>query len=397
MPGSKDIEREPTAEELLVLDLLYGEVNGDEAARASRRIEAEPDRADELAGFRNVRALLRELPDEEPPQAVSARLLHAAAEAAPAKGTTAAATAAAAGGGFLAKIFGVFRPLVASPGLAAATMLVLVAGIAGALYVSGGFRASEPKLADHEQLSPTTPAGTATASPQGATVEETVGGEALNDPNAAAPAETGRSARLDEGELDLTPEAEPAKPAPRTKADKPKDSAPARTRATSSSTTRRAAHGATKSGSYGAGDRYAPAGGAGKAEATMPSTGKTARGPSGVKGNAADTPMIDAEDVDQASPAPAQQPAAPPPPAADEKKPVSKKKQSTSAAKAEKTSSRVVLDDLHAKAVQAAKDGECDAVRSLGQRIRAVNATYYTKVFVADKRLTACRTAPAKK
>jgi len=395
MPGSKDIEaREPTAEELLVLDLLYGELDGDAAERAQARVSEQPERQGELDGFRSVRSLMRELPDEDPPQAVSARLLHAAAEAAPSRGKAATAAAAAGSGGILAKLFGLFRPLVASPALAAATTLVLVAGIAGALYVSGGFRATEPKqeaaTPASDQLQPTTAPEATAAAPGPATETPVVGGES-EEPNAPAANEVGRAARLDEGEVDLTPKAEPA---PATKADKAKPKSPAAHTRSSSSSTR--GHGTTATGSFG-GARYQNDG---KAEATKASSDEAARGPGGVKGQAADTPMIDAEDVDQGAASPAQVPQAPPPPPA-ERKPTSTKKKAPARQKptdksAEK-STLVVVEDLHAKAVQAAKDGECEAVRSLGQRIRSLDSSYYSKVFATDKRLAACRPAPAKK
>lgn len=378
-----------------MLDLLYGELDGDDAERAQARVSEQPERADELDGFASVRALMRELPDEDPPQAVSARLLHAAAEAAPSKGSAGTAAAAAGGGGILAKLFGVFRPLVASPALAAVTMLVLVAGIAGALYVSGGFHATEPKeeaAPMREQLQPTTPASPDVAAPPAATESPAVGGESDDDPNAV-----GRNARLDEGEVDLAPMAEPEAPA-EAKDDKVQTRKPAaHRRASSSSSTSTRGHGTTATGSMG-GANYEETG---KAEATKASSSGAARGPGGVKGTAADTPMIDAEDYDQgaAAPAPAQQ-MPPPPPAEPEPKPTSKSKKKAPAKQkptdksAEKS---VMVQDLYNRAVQAAKDGECEAVRSLGARIRSLDSTYYAKVFATDKRLAACRTAPAKK
>ncbi len=398
MAESKDIEaREPTAEELLVLDLLYGELDGDAAERAQARVSAQPERVDELDGFRSVRALLRELPDEDPPQAVSARLLHAAAEAAPSRGSAATAAAAAGGGGILAKLFGLFRPLVASPALAAVTMLVLVAGIAGALYVSGGFRATEPSekaLAPmNEQLQPTTPDEATSAEPPAATESPVVGGESDNDPNAAAGDQVGRGARLDEGEIDLVPKAAP-EPAEEAKDQKVQTRTPAAHRSSSSSTR---AQGTTATGSMGGGSY----GAAGKADSTKASSDGAARGPGGVKGSASDSPMIDAEDYDQGAAAPAQMPQAPPPPPAEakpapttKKKAPAREKQKPADKSAEKS---VMVQDLFARAVQAAKDGECEAVRSLGERIRSLDATYYAKVFATDKRLAACRAAPAKK
>src|SRR5688500_2025385 len=129
MPRPTDIaDRQPSAEELRLLDLLY------------RALECEADaaRAGEMAAFSRVRSLLRDLPEEEPPAAISAQLLHAAAKAAP------AARPADERPGLWARLKGWFSPVLMHPAISAAAMFVVVVGVAGTLYMTGNFDKAEP-------------------------------------------------------------------------------------------------------------------------------------------------------------------------------------------------------------------------------------------------------------
>ena len=78
---------------------------------------------------------------EEPPSAISAQLLAAAAEAAPRP-----AAAAAAGPGLWQRIVDFFGSVAHHPGLAAAATLLVVAGVAGTLYVTGRSDVAQPPI-----------------------------------------------------------------------------------------------------------------------------------------------------------------------------------------------------------------------------------------------------------
>lgn len=140
------------AADAALIDRLYG-ARG--AGEADAEAESKIDDA-ELAGLASVRALVARVRDEapvvEPPQALSARLLLAAAEHAPKR---ASAVRAADGGdserGLWARMRRWFAPLVAHPGLAAAASLMLVAGVGGALYLRGKATPGEPVRDGREQ------------------------------------------------------------------------------------------------------------------------------------------------------------------------------------------------------------------------------------------------------
>src|SRR3970040_1892434 len=140
MPRGTDIaDRQLSPEELRLLDLLYGELEGEEEAAALREVEADAERADEMAAFSRVRQMVRELPEQEPPTAVSARLMHAAAMAAP------AARPVDERPGLWGRLKGFFAPVLMHPAMAAAATFVLVAGVAGTLYLTGNFDRAEPR------------------------------------------------------------------------------------------------------------------------------------------------------------------------------------------------------------------------------------------------------------
>ncbi len=137
------------AADAALIDRLYG-------ARAAGEGDAGTAEDAELAGLASVRSLVARVRDEapvvEPPQALSARLLLAAAEHAPKR---AAAARAADGGdferGLWARMRRWFAPLVAHPALAAAASLMLVAGVGGALYLRGKATPGEPVREGREQ------------------------------------------------------------------------------------------------------------------------------------------------------------------------------------------------------------------------------------------------------
>jgi len=133
-------------EHALVLELLYGELGDDQVDDAQRTIANDDALAAELQAFGQVRALMQQLPAEDPPQAISAKLMHAAAGQAPA-----ATAPRVEQGGFVAWVKKFFMPLALHPATTAIATVALVVGVAGALYMTGNWKVSEP-TAEHDEV-----------------------------------------------------------------------------------------------------------------------------------------------------------------------------------------------------------------------------------------------------
>ncbi|HEY8143451.1 MAG TPA: zf-HC2 domain-containing protein [Kofleriaceae bacterium] len=119
----------------LMMDWLYRELDESSSARVAEHVEGCARCAAEATALQRTRAAFRDLSPVDPPVAVSAILLHEAARRAPA---AAAPRAAAAEGGFWATVRSWFRPIALHPAAAAIATLVLIAGVAGTLYVRHG-------------------------------------------------------------------------------------------------------------------------------------------------------------------------------------------------------------------------------------------------------------------
>jgi len=119
----------------LMMDWLYQELDESSSARVAEHVQGCPRCSAEASALQRTREAFRELSPVEPPVAVSAILLHEAARRAPA-----AAAVPARGGedGFWARLRSWFRPIAMHPAAAAIATLVLVAGVAGTLYVRHG-------------------------------------------------------------------------------------------------------------------------------------------------------------------------------------------------------------------------------------------------------------------
>lgn len=117
----------------LMMDWLYQELDESSSARIAEHVQGCARCAAEATALQRTREVFRELSPVEPPVAVSAILLHEAAKRAPA-----AAPARDAGDGFWARVRSWFRPIAMHPAAAAIATLVLVAGVAGTLYVRHG-------------------------------------------------------------------------------------------------------------------------------------------------------------------------------------------------------------------------------------------------------------------
>ncbi len=350
---------EPMAGEDLV-SLLYGEMEPDEAERTGARVASDPALSARLGEMRRVRDLFSSLEEEDPPSRLTAQLMAEAARAAP-QPRRAAAPAEA---GLWSRFISWLQPLAQRPALAAAASLVLVAGVAGVLYMRKG-----------DEL-------TSTAPPPAAETETAVDGNAAGTaaqpavppPVTAATAEAeigeDRGGQAD-GDDSMAPAEEPAKSDPASsREDKP--------------TAKRRKSSSAAPGSKNAYDK-APAKPAvksgtvyGLSEQEMVPREQAQAGSEGGGGSAGD-----AEKKADEAPAP-QAPPAPTPstaPANDSKAPAP---------------SRPDVRDLHKRAIDAALDNRCSEVKTLAGQVRATDSAYYAKSFAGDQRLQKCLATPSR-
>ncbi len=120
----------------LMMDFLYGELSDTEAAEFEAKVAESSDLSAELDGYRRTREAFSALPEEDPPDRLTAILLHEAAKRAPAPGRKRAVTVEERPG-FFATIAGWFQPVLRHPAAMSMAALVLIAGVAGALYMRG--------------------------------------------------------------------------------------------------------------------------------------------------------------------------------------------------------------------------------------------------------------------
>jgi hypothetical protein len=353
---------EPMAGEDLV-SLLYGELPAEEAERTGARVAADPTLSARLGEMRRVRDLFGSLEDEEPPGRLSAQLMAEAARAAPQQRRAAAAPEA----GLWSRLVSWLQPVVQRPALAAAASLVLVAGVAGVLYMKKG-----------EEL-------TSTAPPPAETASELEGTASSADPTAASPVGTANEAPADStGTADgADDEAAPAAAEPAREESNRADQPVAKRRKSavsekSADTGKNAYDKAPAKPAVKSGTVY------GLSEQEMVPR-EQAKGESGEGGGA----VLGGADSNGSSKSDA--PKLPPPPASapaptDEQKPAP----------------RANVRDLHKRAIDAALDNRCTEVRSLAGQVKTSDSSYYTKSFANDGRLRSClsppqKTAPAKK
>lgn len=448
MPHFNDIdEREGGAEtasdaELLLVELLYGELDGEERARAEARVREDDALAGELEALSHIRALMRELPEEEPPDAVSAKILHAAAAHAPGQR---AADADREGSSLWDWLRRMFLPIAMHPGLAAAASVLLVGGVAGMLYLSGRMQIAKVQHEKAQVLSEAArgPARAAPAADEMATAGAPAGAASAR-PEAdltAAPAEAApedrevegaqqRSAKdqvLDRGALGaeeqrqelaldrdrvrrVAAEAEAArrdaveqKRKRSARSERRTRSAPGRAKlaADSLADDDRAAYRLPEAankptaniGGLSGGDTGVAGGAAGGA-----ASGRGGPGASSGSRPAAEPPppRAQAPAKKRAAPAPAAPVArqeasaefAEPPPAADEEPAPARSGKGESPA----ASARA----LHDRARAAADRDDCKTVIALGRKIRDLDPRYHRERFNRDQRVRACLAAEDK-
>ena len=123
-----------TTFDLLLVDWLYDELEPAEAARFTRHIDGCDACWQTAEAMTRIRALMRELPEEPPPEAVSSRILHQAAEQ----------VAGTRRPGLWSWLAGSLEMLWAHPAAAALASMVLIAGVAGALFTRGKLEMAAP-------------------------------------------------------------------------------------------------------------------------------------------------------------------------------------------------------------------------------------------------------------
>ncbi len=148
----------PAPDDLMLVDLLYGELDEDARGRAEQRVREDQALGRDLDAFSSLRTLMRELPEAEPPDSLSAKLMHAAAAEVSGSGRRAAAENDEEPQSLWSRLKSLFLPIAMHPGLAAAASVVLVAGIAGVLYVSGDLKPAVP-MYKQEAAQPSAAAG----------------------------------------------------------------------------------------------------------------------------------------------------------------------------------------------------------------------------------------------
>lgn len=373
MSNQNDTESLSPDEQMLV-ELLYNELEGEAAASARQTVASDEELASELADMRGVRALMAELPEEEPPAALSAQLLHAAAKRAPAaRGASAVAPAEATGlFGWLKRFF---QPIAMHPAMAAAATFVLVVGVAGALYVSGRVEVSEPRApsatAEKKESAPAEKSAAPAASaeldqaglPESHFDEDVVTEhEAAGDMSAPAgeASASGRGGGGMTGKSTGSKMSQPRRRATRKSASKADTAAledyPSFGAAGSSSP------GPTQSRELPAPDKVDKKK---RAKKKMPAKQEPGQVLGGTVGGAV-LGEGDARDQEKA-------------------KPLETDKDR------ERQQRLAEARRWHEKAVAAARDGECDAVIEIGQRVRKLDSRYYDTVYLRDQRLFECR------
>jgi Putative zinc-finger len=154
----------------LMMDWLYDELDPTSSARVAEHVGICPRCSAEVGALRRTREAFRDLSDLEPPASVSAILLHEAARRAPAAAHHPSPDVAAAAG-FGARLRSWFRFPALHPAATAVATLVLVAGVAGTIYVRRGSDMAAPKRYAVETTAATDSSSSSAASP-GSTLEQ---------------------------------------------------------------------------------------------------------------------------------------------------------------------------------------------------------------------------------
>ena len=115
-----------------MVDSLYGELESSAQATFAEHLSGCDGCRAEFAAHERTRSLAASLPDEEPAPRIATLLLHEAAQRPSQRG------------GWFARAFNWLFPVVRHPAVAAVACLVLVAGVAGTLYLRGDVSVVKP-------------------------------------------------------------------------------------------------------------------------------------------------------------------------------------------------------------------------------------------------------------
>lgn len=354
MPSSHDTA-EPIASEaeLLLVDLLYGELDEAEASAARARIEADADLRSELAALEDLRSVWSRLADEEPPAAVTSKLVHAAS----AGGSRAAIPAI----GLWAAIKRWFQAGSVHPGVYAFATLILIAGVAGSLYLRGSGGADRSLV---ESQAPAPERNEAAGA--GAELER------VAEPVWSDEAVTGGLVGGESGADDGDQVAREPKPDEAPRASRPADD-PAPRRAEGSS-----GKGASSSSGAPAGNR-----------SDVPADKKKSPSKTRTQSRSSSTRGALEDQTQQAPPPP---PAPGPSAVAGDRLDIDTEEaelKEQAPQQADRDDSEV--RELHRKATAAAKRGDCAEALRLGQQIRKLDGRYFDTDFLADPVIRECR------
>lgn len=388
----------------------------------------------ELEDLRSLRALFREMPEEEPSDAVSNKLLAMAAQNAPKKEEESK--------GFFLWLSDLLLPAAYHPGLAAAASLVLVAGLGLTLYVNGKSQVAEPVVASQSEAPEMRPASDfgdlpaaaeepAPAAAPSPVATDTLQAEVVDEEERRdGPAEGAKQnesyfgldgnnktpARLGDGQGGVLggvrggSASGPGANIAESKSTRKRPTEPAKSAPDKPTTTKKPKLRAGKGG-----------GGSGKlGEATTTSLddlSKTAKESKDIDTRSTGKGKEPSQDpAPKPPPPPPQDPAAEPvvdrsvdkkaPPVVTEESEAGDDDDDDDAADSgagedlkadEKPDPRTEAASLHQEAINAAKKGNCNLVKKLGQRIRKLSSVYYDRSFLSDKKLKACLAPAAKK
>lgn len=126
-----------------LMDWLYGELDASGMARFEAHLDTHPEAKAEAEALQQTRLAFEEFPQAEPPSAMMAMVMHQAATEVQPKA------------GLWSTIAGFFQPIVLHPAASAMATLVLLAGVAGALYVRNGDMRAE-QSAKSSSIAPST-------------------------------------------------------------------------------------------------------------------------------------------------------------------------------------------------------------------------------------------------
>ncbi|HUH04131.1 MAG TPA: zf-HC2 domain-containing protein [Kofleriaceae bacterium] len=137
----------------LMMDRLYQELDAVTSAPFDAHVDGCARCRAELDSLAHTREAMQALPAHEPPSSITAILMHEAAKRAPAPARAAAAPLddRQGGRGFFGWLASLLDPIVAHPAATALATLVLVAGVAGSMYLRGEHRIATPEVASHAE------------------------------------------------------------------------------------------------------------------------------------------------------------------------------------------------------------------------------------------------------